>query len=320
MPPRGPDFFIIGAPKSGTTALDAYLRAHPDVFMGGKEMHYFSSDLAWGPMFAPLSWEEYLDAFSGATDESRVGETSPSYLYSARALEEIRRYRPDAQIIVALRNPIDMIQSFHSHLLYVGDENITELEGALSAESDRRAGRRIPRSNKATWALLYRDVARCAPYLERYLHAFGRDRLHVIFYDDFARDTAGVYRAMLEFLSVDPDFEPEFEVLNPSKRARVRAISALQETRRLKSVGGWRVLRRAAQLALPSRKARRRLYDWIGRVNTVQERPSAVPPELRNRLQIELAEDVIKLGRLIERDVSHWVDDASESAFSANPG
>jgi hypothetical protein len=30
---RRPDFFIVGAPKSGTTAMYEYLREHPDLYL-----------------------------------------------------------------------------------------------------------------------------------------------------------------------------------------------------------------------------------------------------------------------------------------------
>ena len=41
-----PDFFIVGAPKCGTTSLYYYLRQHPQIFMPDyKEPHYFGKDL-----------------------------------------------------------------------------------------------------------------------------------------------------------------------------------------------------------------------------------------------------------------------------------
>jgi len=42
-----PNFFIVGAPKSGTTALNVYLSEHPDIFMARKELHYFGRDLIY---------------------------------------------------------------------------------------------------------------------------------------------------------------------------------------------------------------------------------------------------------------------------------
>ena len=37
-----PNFFILGAPKCGTTSLHNYLNQHPDIYMSyKKEPHYF---------------------------------------------------------------------------------------------------------------------------------------------------------------------------------------------------------------------------------------------------------------------------------------
>ena len=41
-----PNFFIVGAAKSGTTSLYHHLCQHPDIFMSPvKEPHYFSRDV-----------------------------------------------------------------------------------------------------------------------------------------------------------------------------------------------------------------------------------------------------------------------------------
>ncbi len=70
-------------------------------------------------------------------------------------------------------------------------------------------------------------MVRFGSQLGRYVEAFGWDRLQVIVFDDFRDDTAAVYRATLEFLGVDPDFEPEFEVANANHRARIAALGTL---------------------------------------------------------------------------------------------
>ena len=41
-----PDFFLLGAPKCGTSAPYEYFREHPPIFMPRlKEPHYFSTDI-----------------------------------------------------------------------------------------------------------------------------------------------------------------------------------------------------------------------------------------------------------------------------------
>lgn len=314
---RGPDFFVVGAAKAGTTSLDRYLAAHPEIFMCPKELHQFGSDLTYGSMWRALSRDEYLQTFAGAGKAKRLGDTSPGYLYSTRAAAEIRSYRPDAQIIIMLRNPIEALQAFHANLLYVGHEDIEDLEEALAAEPDRRAGRRIPSKNDAfIWALFYRDVVRYPAQVRRYLETFERDRVHVIIYDDFKADTAREYRRTLEFLGVDPAFQPAFTVANPARRARVRSLSAWYARRDLAPPWPWRLGRRVAHLALPSAKARGEFLRRLMRANTVQAPRPALRPELRERLRADLAEEVAELGELLARDLSHWVEPARGGSSS----
>jgi hypothetical protein len=304
---RGPDFFIVGAAKAGTTSLDRYLSAHPEIFMCKKEPHQFGSDLDFGPAWRGGSWDEYLFGFAGAGDARRLGETSPGYLVSTRAAEEIKAYRPDARIIVMLRNPVDAIAALHASLLYVGDEDIEDFGQALAAEPERRLGRSIPATNELAFALRYREMVRYRAQLERYLDVFGHERLHVVIYDDFCRDTLDSYRRTLEFLEVDPGFEPTFEVANANHKGRIRALGIAYSKAYLPSPPGWRTAWRAARLAIPSHRARVRLYERIMRWNTVYESRSELQPALRRQLEAELTDEVAALGTLVGRDLSHWV-------------
>lgn len=84
---RNPDFFIVGAPKSGTTAMYKYLKQHPDIFMPEvKEIHFFGTDLN-SPWFI-RDKEKYLSSFSNAKGEKRIGEASAWYLYSKNAADD----------------------------------------------------------------------------------------------------------------------------------------------------------------------------------------------------------------------------------------
>ena len=174
-----PNFFIVGAPQCGTTALHAYLAQHPDVFMSDpKEPHYFGSDLDFRYRRRPNE-EQDRSYFTNAGDRSRIGEASVWYLYSECAADEIWEAVPDARIIVMLRDPVEMIPSLHSQFVYNGHEDLP-LSEALEAEEDRAAGRRIPPEANFPRGLLYRRVATYAPQLARYLDRFGQiGRAHV---------------------------------------------------------------------------------------------------------------------------------------------
>ena len=77
-----PNFFIVGAPKAGTTSMYSYLAQHPDVYLCPvKEPNHFSvkSIKKQGLYYQPSlieSEQEYLELFRGACGESAIGEAS----------------------------------------------------------------------------------------------------------------------------------------------------------------------------------------------------------------------------------------------------
>src|SRR3972149_11450918 len=121
-----PNFFIVGAPKCGTTAMYTYLKQHPEVFMSDlKELHFFGTD-HHRINYTPYTKEQYLSFFDGAGDKRRIGEASTSYLYSERAAVEIKEFNPFARIIIMLRNPVDVMYAYHHTNLSGGFEYIPD--------------------------------------------------------------------------------------------------------------------------------------------------------------------------------------------------
>jgi hypothetical protein len=219
-----PDFFLVGALKSGTSAMASYLGQHPDIYLPVKEVCFFGSDLEFrrtlqrsGDWFQPAE-DRYLSFFDAAPAGARVGEATAYYLFSALAAREIESFSPGASIIVMLRNPVDMIHSMHKHWLFSLNEDVTDLSEALALEEERRRGRCIPDSVFWPQGLQYRSIPRYAEQLERYFDVFGRERVHVILFDDFRSDARDAYRRTLEFLGADPEFEPAFEAKNALPR------------------------------------------------------------------------------------------------------
>ena len=298
---QGPDFFIVGAPKCGTTAMAAYLSQHPAIGMcPRKETHHFGTDLhsrlAIKDGQQPPDHRRYMDLFKDAQGERRRGEASVWYLYSATAATEIRAFCPTAQIIVMLRNPADMLPSLHSEFVFVGIEPVEDFEAALALDSEReRAG--APRGFPPR---SYRSAIRYAEQLRRYLDVFGRERLKVIVYDDFRDDTEGVYRDTCEFLGVDAGFTPKIEVVNPNKRVRSKAM------RRLVRRPPERL--RPALHAVTSESMRRRGGAILNRWNTRFDRRPPVSDRIRSELRPEVERQVRELDELIGLDVRAWLD------------
>jgi hypothetical protein len=293
-----PDFFIVGAPKCGTTALHTYLGQHPRIFTPKrKELHHFASDL----LTADDPWrsrEKYLQVFQDAEDGTLVGESSVFYLFSRHAARRIHDFNPDAKIVVMLRNPVDMLYSYHSQLLYNGDEEITSFRQALDAEKDRKAGASLPKHKvRFVERFYYRDVARFSEQLERYFDVFGRQQVMVILYDDFKEDTLRVYRNALEFLGVDSTFAANFEVVNANKRVRSVVLQ-----RYLKSPP--RLARRVGFILPGAIEAN--LRNALGRLNVREAERTPMDAALRITLQEDFREEVMRLSSLLGRDLTSW--------------
>ena len=104
-----------------------------------------------------------------------------------------------------LRDPIEMIQSQHAQELFMGQEDLEDLE-AVAAEPDRACGRRIPAGSTQPYCR-YTWIARYAEHVARYLDAFGRERVHVTLFDT-SRDTSAAYADVVRFLGCDVGFRP----------------------------------------------------------------------------------------------------------------
>ncbi|MFO1429202.1 MAG: sulfotransferase domain-containing protein [Candidatus Competibacteraceae bacterium] len=291
---KRPDFFIVGAPKCGTTALYEYLRQHPDIFMPElKEPHYFSSDLH--PLYRTTGLDNYLALFKEAQAHQQSGEASSSYLYSKIAASAIEAFNPLARIIILLRNPVDAIYSSHSYNLFSGNEAIQDLETALELEEDRKQGRQIPESCRYIETLFYRDRYRYVSQVQRYFDLFGRSQVWVIIYDDLRNRLPQVYADTLRFLGVDAGFKPTLSVVNPNKQ--VRGLRLHHLVLRLSQLKAWLWLRRWIPFDV---------WQLYLKLNITERPRPAMPSELRRRLIAEFAPEVARLSQLIERDLGAW--------------
>jgi len=275
-----------------------YLGEHPQIHKATrKEPNFFATDLDSGSYLDSLSFirdrDQYVALFAGARPDQLAGEASTWNLYSKVAASNIRSTIPHARIIIMLRHPVEMLYSLHGRRLYGGSEDVPDFTDALAAEDDRRAGRRIPPRARNVTGLFYRDVGRYSEQVERYLNAFGRDRVHIGIFDDFINDPAAAYRAVLEFLAVDPNFEPDFKVIN---------AGASRRSWRLQQVVLSPGIVRLARVVVPPP-----VRPFVGRImDAVNSKPQKRPrldPVVAASLRQELLPDIVRLGRLIGRDL-----------------
>jgi hypothetical protein len=294
-----PDFVIIGAPKSGTTAMHAYLAEHPGIYLPArKELRYFGADL--DPRYGrPLSDAGYDQHYEEAPAAALVGTAYVWYLFSRTAAAEIAQVAPAARMVAMLRNPVDMLPALHAEHLSNGNEDIDDFAAALAAEPDRRAGQRIPPEAHLPQGLLYSEVPRYAEQLQRYFDTFGREQVHVVIFDDFRRDPAAAYAGVLRFLGVDPSFSPgSFQTVNPRHRVRSHRL------RRFLSRPPERA-RRVARAVIPQR-LRRGAWARLAAANDRAVAAEPLSPALRQELQALFADEVTRLSALLDVDLSAW--------------
>ncbi|MDY6784108.1 MAG: sulfotransferase [Cyanobacteriota bacterium] len=300
---KQPSFFIVGAPKCGTTALCKYLNRHPDIFIPQlKEIKYFDKDFINKRRNQTL--EDYLRFFEEGQNKI-CGEGSPTYLRSQVAAQEIRNFNPDAKIIIMLREPVSLLYSLHSQRLWNGSsEDIQDFKLAMEAEADRRQGRRIPEKCTNIEKLFYRSAVNFTTQIERYFSAFGRENVHIIIFDDFKQKTRDTYRETLIFLGVDPNFETDFNKINANRKVRSRFLQTLVKYPPAKVLEIGKFL-----IPLPQTQRRALLEAAKSSLRHFNKNKTKRPPldaEFEKSLKREFAPEVERLSRLIGRDLTYW--------------
>jgi sulfotransferase family protein len=209
-----PDFFVIGAPKSGTTSLAAYLADHPTVsFSRLKEPFFFSTDLY--SCLDGMTSEDYLSLFPVKTGNCLRGEASSNYMFSVDAVPNILAVRPDARFIAILRNPVDAAYAFYSEAVKNGREDARCFEDAWRLQDVRRKGLCIPAHCKEPKSLMYQDIFSYGRLLERLLSLVPHEQVKIFIFEHFVADPANVYRQVLTFLDLQDDKRTSFSVHNP---------------------------------------------------------------------------------------------------------
>jgi hypothetical protein len=302
---RIPDFFIIGAPRCGTTAWYMYLSAHPRIFMPTvKELHYFASDFPHLQKVASKSDSDYLKIFSDAQEEHlAVGEASPFYMYSSVALKKIQVFNPSARLIVSLRNPANFVESVHQLNLGLLRENEPNLEKAWALQKTRAEGKRIPPRCREPQLLQYGDMGSFSKYLEKAFTIFPRGQIKVLILEEFIADPKKMYDSVLAFLGVPSDGRMEFPPVNSNYEIRSQFFAKLihppQKFYEL-------FMKTGSLLGVRFMKAINVLYGKIETMNLQRVKRKPMDAALRSQLSSYFKEDVEKLSILLGKDLSVW--------------
>jgi hypothetical protein len=271
---RLPDWLIIGAMKSGTTSLAAYLREHPGCFVAPeKEVHFFDYEYRWA--FGP-DW--YRERFRDADPGVLAGEATPSYMHRPEVPARIASIVPGAKLIAILRNPVDRAYSQYWHHRRQGDE---EREFADAIEAPGELG--------------YLERGRYVEQLQRVAEHFPREQLHIALFDDLEARPRETFVEVCRFLGLDESVIPDAvgEATNSHMKVRAPRVFAT-------------MYRYEVWDKLPSRLGRR-LHEAM----VLPDEYPPLDPDLDTELRARFADDNRSLQGWLGRDLpAGWMASA----------
>jgi hypothetical protein len=270
-----PNFFLVGAAKSGTTTLYAALRAHDDVYLPTlKEPHVYAylADPSTASHLYPdeaTARRRYRELYDDVRDEAAIGDASTTNLVVAGAAAAIAGDVPEARIVAILRHPVDRAFSHFCHFVSAGGDDLRDFAEAVAAEAARQ-------DKGYPFTYQYLGWSRYSEQLRPYFELFGRDRVLVHLYDDLCSDGETVVRATFRFLGVD-DHGP------------------------LPPVGRLNQIRPE-----PAARGRTRLRRLLGRDPSPARRRPTLDPDLRAALTASFEDEIARLEDLLRRDLAGW--------------
>jgi len=333
------DFIVIGAPKAGTTSLNKYLRAHPEIALPAGEEQYFSHDAVykrgWTTYISDLvanRYEETVDAarkWGTVTPQYMVGsvfkptvDAAVTRTYDERTVPlRIHERLPDVRLVACLRDPVARAVSHHRMAAMVGRErrSFDDAIGELLRPEALERARRDPQDSRESQG--YISWGEYGRILSGYFDVFAPEQILVVFTDELQRAPAQVLSRIQEFIGVSADFAP------PNLGRRYRA-GALERGFSWSDPSSWispssplspQAVRRAAMRsravraawhALPPAQQRRvagqyqrlafRVVFWNRRRPANQVAANAEPsPATLARLREHYAQDASELAALI---------------------
>ncbi len=204
-------FIIIGAERAGTTSLYNYIMSHTELQKGkNKETEFFDREFKRG-----TAW--YNDQFPL---QSATGEATPSYYYSPLAADRIKKYLPDVQLIMVMRNPIELTQSKYWQQWKRGDEYIPEFNMAIQVEKCRIRGeyKKILHDEDGTLfrRFAYLERGKYSKYLRHWLELFPKNQILFLQFEKLFQTPDEHMKQVFEHIGLEYQARPYYPQLNSS--------------------------------------------------------------------------------------------------------
>lgn len=301
MNSKSPNFFLVGGPKCGTTAMVEYLRTHPDIFISEpKEPNFFADDMP--QMKYVDSLKAYLNLFKKAKDEKIIGDASIFYMFSKDAIKNIHQLYPESKLLVMIRNPLEMVPSFHQQILFTLDEDNKDLDQVLSLEKERMEGKSLPKHCRSQRLLKYSEIAKYGSQIKNIYNYFPKKNVKIVLFDDFKKDNRRIYQEIISFLNLKDDGRVDFPRINDAKKPKSNFLN--------------KIVNRPPKFAKYLAKLARKILNKprLGILNTLdhlnREKLDKKPlTETEKKKLLSLyKEDILETSRLINKDLSLWLN------------
>lgn len=297
-----PDFAIVGAPKCGTTSLFLALKWHPRIWMSPiKEPNFYAPDFPGCRVIKGS--RAYAGLFRGAKGRLR-GESSTLYLRSEIAIPSMLEQRPSMRIIALVRNPLDFFQSYHNEVVRTRNEDETDPERAWGLQEQRALGHRIPSKCPEPLLLQYRWLASFGDQIVRLMDVVPESQRKIIVYDDLVADPSACMAGVYDFLGIERQVTLDFPRTN--EFAVPRSLLVTDFLQGLQTMTPFRQLR--LRLKPPFNSVGIAPLNWLWRANLRSIPKPPLAPTLRATIKAELAGDVATLSRVLNRDLSPWLE------------
>ncbi len=307
-----PTFIIAGERRSGTTALDRWLRAHPDVYLHPhRDMAYFieqeivgtttwrdgEADAdAWEQNHAP---RDYAALFTDADRQTAVGEKSADLLFWRPAHARIARFVPDIKLVITLRDPVERAWSHYWNEVGKGRESLS-FEDALAAEDSRMAASAYARNH-----LSYRARGHYADSLEHLFEHVDRSRILIRTLEQAIAEPRADLERIYSFLGVDPTLGLERA---GARHNRNRTYTLRPWATHLKPIE--RLWSRATEaMIVRATRITARRDAWRHRARAVFHHPArrrVMADATRVALRAHYAPHVARLSGLLDRTFPEW--------------
>ncbi len=284
------DFFIVGAPKAGTTSLYHYLNEHLEIEMSSqKEPDYFSDEaLKRQGMYYGKNRIDNLEKYHGLFTNKDVklrGEASVSYLFYDDVPQKIKEYNSKAKIIIMLRNPID--RAFSHYLM---DYRL----GLVSDSFDSIIKKKLKHKNANLFFQQYIKLSEYSQQVSRYLEVFDKEKIMFIDYEDFKNDVSAVVDKAYLFLGVNNDFQPNLKKKHNTYTMPKNSI--------IRFIYSFVSFRKFLTNIVP-----KSIVKWIRNLLFKSDKKPALSNDTRKFLASYFKDDVEKLSALLNKNFSKWI-------------